>query len=88
MGLFITLGFAFDAIHGGGVETMLVLSRKAGQELVIGENIRITVNRVGGNRVTLGIHAPDEVRVMRGELDPIEITLEEAVGTVERVIGK
>jgi carbon storage regulator CsrA len=50
---------------------MLVLSRKAGQELIIGDNIRITVNRVAGNRVTLGIHAPDDVRVMRGELEPV-----------------
>lgn len=50
---------------------MLVLSRKVGQELVIGDNIRVTVSRVGGNRVTLGIVAPQDVRIMRGELEPI-----------------
>ncbi len=50
---------------------MLVLSRKAGQELVIDGNIRITVNRVSGNRVTLGITAPKSVRVVRGELEAI-----------------
>jgi carbon storage regulator CsrA len=50
---------------------MLVLSRKVGQELVIGDNIRITVNRVGGSRVTLGITAPGDVRVVRGELERI-----------------
>jgi carbon storage regulator len=50
---------------------MLVLSRKVGQELVIGDNIRITVNRVGGSRVTLGISAPGDVRVVRGELERI-----------------
>ncbi len=50
---------------------MLVLSRKVGQELVIGDNIRITVNRVSGSRVTLGIVAPDAVRVIRGELEPV-----------------
>jgi len=55
---------------------MLVLSRKLGQELVIGENIRITVNRVSGNRVTLGISAPEEVRIVRGELDPIVTSFE------------
>ena len=49
---------------------MLVLSRKAGQELVIDGQIRITINRISGNRVTLGITAPDKVRIMRGELDP------------------
>ena len=50
---------------------MLVLSRKAGQELVINGNIRITVNRISGNRVTLGISAPKNVRVVRGELEAI-----------------
>ena len=50
---------------------MLVLSRKVGQELIIGDNVRITINRVGGSRVTLGIEAPDDVRVVRGELEPI-----------------
>jgi carbon storage regulator CsrA len=58
---------------------MLVLSRKPGQELVIGDNVRITVNRVSGNRVTLGISAPDEVRIVRGELDPIVTSFEEEV---------
>lgn len=50
---------------------MLVLSRKVGQELVIDGNIRIVVNRVSGNRVTLGITAPDDVRIVRGELEPM-----------------
>ncbi len=50
---------------------MLVLSRKAGQELVIDGKIRITVNRIQGNRVTLGISAPNSVRIVRGELEPV-----------------
>ncbi len=48
---------------------MLVLSRKVGERLVIGGNITVVVNRVAGNRVTLGIEAPDTVRIVRGELD-------------------
>jgi carbon storage regulator len=47
---------------------MLVLSRKIGEKLVIGDNITVVVSRVAGNRVTLGIEAPSEVRVVRGEL--------------------
>ena len=47
---------------------MLVLSRKVGEKLVIGDNITVIVNRISGNRVTLGIEAPGDVRVMRGEL--------------------
>ena len=47
---------------------MLVLSRKIGEKLVIGDNITVVVSRVAGNRVTLGIEAPSEVRIIRGEL--------------------
>ncbi len=47
---------------------MLVLTRKVGEELVIGDTIRITVTRISGNRVTLGVAAPDDVRIVRGEL--------------------
>jgi len=50
---------------------MLVLSRKIGQELVIGDNIRIVISRVAGNRVSLGIEAPSDVHIMRGELKAI-----------------
>jgi carbon storage regulator len=47
---------------------MLVLSRKIGERLVIGDNITVVVSRVAGNRVTLGIEAPADVRIVRGEL--------------------
>ena len=47
---------------------MLVLSRKIGEKLVIGDNITVVVSRVAGNRVMLGIEAPQEVRIIRGEL--------------------
>ena len=50
---------------------MLVLSRKVGEKLVIDGGIVVTVNRIAGNRVTLGIEAPDHVRIVRGELQPI-----------------
>ena len=47
---------------------MLVLSRKLGEKLVIGDNITVVISRVAGNRVTLGIEAPADVRIVRGEL--------------------
>ncbi len=49
---------------------MLVLSRKIGESIVIGEGIIVTVTRISGNRVTLGIDAPADVRVLRSELMP------------------
>ena len=55
---------------------MLVLSRKVGQEILIGDNVRITITKVSGNRVTLGIEAPDHVRILRGELEPIARSFE------------
>jgi carbon storage regulator len=50
---------------------MLVLSRKVGQRLVIDDNITIVISRITGNRVQIGIEAPDDVHIMRGELDKI-----------------
>jgi carbon storage regulator len=47
---------------------MLVLSRKLNEELVIGNNIRVKILEIKGNRVRLGICAPDHVPVMREEL--------------------
>lgn len=46
---------------------MLVLSRKEGETVVIGDGIRVTVFRIAGNRVTIGIQAPNEVRIVREE---------------------
>lgn len=48
---------------------MLVLSRKIGERIHIGENITIEIRRVAGNRVTLALEAPREVRILRGELE-------------------
>jgi carbon storage regulator len=50
---------------------MLVLSRKVGEKLNIGDDVEVVVTRVAGNRVTLGVSAPQQVRVVRGELSAI-----------------
>jgi carbon storage regulator len=47
---------------------MLVLSRKVGEQIIIGDNIRLEVVSVRGSRVQLGITAPREVPVQREEL--------------------
>lgn len=47
---------------------MLVLSRLKGEEILIGDNIRIIVNKIDGKRVSIGIEAPKETRILRSEL--------------------
>lgn len=47
---------------------MLILTRKSGESLCIDGEIRITVMRVRGNRVKIGVDAPTNTLVLRGEL--------------------
>jgi carbon storage regulator CsrA len=48
---------------------MLVLSRKSGERIHIGEDIVVEIRRIAGNRVTLALRAPRDVRILRGELE-------------------
>ena len=70
---------------------MLVLSRKVGQEIVIGDNVRVTVTKVSGSRVTLGVDAPDHVRILRGELQPVACSFEDtddkSVGVLAQTVA-
>jgi carbon storage regulator len=47
---------------------MLVLSRKPGERIMIGDNITVTVVRIGPNNVRLGIDAPRHLNIVREEL--------------------
>lgn len=47
---------------------MLVLSRKVGEKILIGENISVTIVRITGGGVRVGIEAPAELAVVREEL--------------------
>lgn len=47
---------------------MLVLSRKVDEQILIGDDIKITVVKIRNNQIRLGISAPRDVRVLRGEL--------------------
>lgn len=51
---------------------MLVLSRKETQRIRLGDSIVITVVRLSGDKVRLGIQAPKEMLVLRDELEPLE----------------
>ena len=47
---------------------MLVLSRKPGERIHVGDDITIVITKISGNRVSVGIEAPGDVRIVRGEL--------------------
>lgn len=47
---------------------MLILTRRLGETLLIGDDITITVLGVKGNQVRIGTNAPEDVRVIRTEL--------------------
>ena len=51
---------------------MLVLSRRESQRIKLGSSIVVTVVRVSGDKVRLGIEAPSDVLILREELDPHE----------------
>ena len=51
---------------------MLVLTRKTDEQILIGDDIKITLIRVRGNSVRIGIDAPREVRVVRAELEAFD----------------
>ena len=67
---------------------MLVLSRKQNQEIHIGDQVKITVLKVKGNTVRLGIEAPRSVRVVRGELPPRETVKQMTVMVTDTKTGK
>lgn len=47
---------------------MLVLTRKLGETIVIGDNIVIKVVDIHGKQIRLGIEAPSEITIFRGEI--------------------
>jgi len=48
---------------------MLVFTRKLGEEFVIGGNIRVKIVNVRGRKVSVGVQAPENIRVGRGEIE-------------------
>ena len=50
---------------------MLVLTRKSGESIRIGDNIELTILSVKGSRVRVGINCPNEVPIRRGELQDL-----------------
>jgi carbon storage regulator len=67
-----------------GVAAMLVLSRQRDESIFIGDNIKITIVDIRGDKVRLGIEAPSEIPVHRQEVyEAIQREQQRLSGSVE-----
>ncbi len=67
---------------------MLVLSRRAGESVVVGDNVTITILEVRGDVVRVGIDAPRSVAVHRAELlQALESSNREAASPSEQAVA-
>lgn len=64
---------------------MLVLSRKAGERILIGDDVAITIVRIGPNSVRVGIEAPRSMNIVREELCDFGPASTEISAAVEKV---
>jgi carbon storage regulator len=60
---------------------MLVLSRKSGERILIGDNVAVTIVRIGPNTVRLGIDAPRDMNIVREELC-VDVAKEQELATI------
>jgi carbon storage regulator len=47
---------------------MLVLSRKKNEKIMIGDDIVLTILKISGSKISIGVEAPKEITIRRGEL--------------------
>ena len=62
-----TLPLLTNQTNHGGIP-MLVLTRKASEQIMIGNDITVTITRIEGGQVRVGIDAPSEILIRRAEL--------------------
>ncbi len=60
---------------------MLVLSRKESEKIILGDDIVLTIVRVSGDRVRLGIQAPKDMLILRHELENQGLAVETNTNT-------
>ena len=66
---------------------MLILTRRAGETVMVGSDVTITVLGVKGNQVRIGINAPKEVAVHREEIYE-RIQSEKAAEQADKAVGE
>ena len=52
---------------------MLVLGRKVDESIQIGDDIEVTILRIQGSSIRVGIQAPDHLQILRGEIESSQI---------------
>ncbi|WRS26706.1 carbon storage regulator [Oscillospiraceae bacterium MB08-C2-2] len=57
---------------------MLVISRRIGESFIIGDNIEVTILDISGGKAVLGINAPKDVKIDRGEISGLLVTNRQA----------
>lgn len=68
---------------------MLVVTRKLGESIIIGENIEISILEVSEGTIRIGINAPKNVRILRKELiSEVENENKESLKHIEEIIKK
>lgn len=68
---------------------MLVVSRKQGESIIIGENIELKILEISEGSVRIGIEAPKSIRVLRKELiKEVENENRESINNLESIINK
>ncbi len=65
---------------------MLVLSRNRDSEVHIGTGIVVKVLSVRNRRVKLGIEAPDDIRILRGEIAPNSVAADKVTPALKSVL--
>ena len=60
---------------------MLIITRKVGESIVIGDGIEITVSKINDGNVKLGIQAPKDVNILRKEI--VEMVIEENKSAID-----
>ncbi len=66
---------------------MLVLSRKESEKIMLGDSIVLTIVKISGDRVRVGIKAPSDLLILRDELEPnSEKGISEKISVVESIV--
>ncbi|MCI1959325.1 MAG: carbon storage regulator [Clostridia bacterium] len=66
---------------------MLILQRKIGQSIFIGDEIKITIQDISSDKVKISIDAPKDIKIIREELKFAEISNEEALKSSSNAIA-